>query len=332
MTFTDFLFSGNGIIMSNKGIEIEIEVEDGEGMVETTSDSPTPDTLGYRSYCSYIESAWDQFSMDDLRYSHVRDVFPDHIIVAMGYGPNATMYKVMYTINGSDVAFDTENMTKVQLKMEWVEKSLAIKALSDERIGGYGILWGTEDRVDLHGEWFSKSTEELTKIYDAIGTLPVLFHHGIDDTIKTSVIGKLDKIEMDDIGLWWEAKVTEHELYKQYIKPLLNMKMLYSSSGTYPGAKRVDRKTSFISRWPIAEMTMTHTPAEYRFLERPLAEIKSLYKSIGIDSNLFEEENTATEAKVDGEQQDAEEAAENNNDAEFVALEREWLRLQQLNQ
>lgn len=312
---------------ADKSVEIEIEMDNENEDEATPSGSKGPSVIGYRSFVSHVEGAWERESEEDLRYSHVREVFSDHVIVAMGYGMNARMYKVPYSISGDEIEFDKENMTKVELKTEWVEKSLCIKAVADGKIGGYGILWGDQHKKDLHGEWFAPDTEELTKVFDEIGTVPVLFHHGMDETLKTSIIGQITKMVPDQIGLWWEAKVTEHEIYKQYIKPLLDKKVLFSSSGTFPGAKRVDESTKMIKRWPVAEMTMTHTPAEFRFLERPLAEIKGHYKSLGIDSTeLFGDEvNDSTE-----NQRDAEEAVDGNADRELAELAQEWLNLQRL--
>ena len=90
-------------------------------------------------------------------------------------------------------------------------------------------------------------------------------------------------LEPDDIGLWFEAKTKEFEAYSTYVKPLLSKKMLFASSGTLPAAKRVNKDTGEITRWAIAEVSGTWTPAEYRMLEHPLSDIKSAFAELGID-------------------------------------------------
>lgn len=292
----------------------------------TTLTIQIPERIGLKQWVNYIGEEWYKKSEEDLRYTDVREIFSDHIIVARGYGMNAKMYKVPYETlpeeeGGYEIEFYVDKMAKVELKTEWVEKSLAIKAIGDNKIGGYGLIWGDENKKDLHGEWFSKETDELTIIFEKIGTIPVLFHHAIDDTLKTSVIAKIDKMEKDDIGLWWEARIVEHELYKDYIQPLLSKKMLYSSSGTFPGARRADKSTKMITRWPICEMTMTHQPAEYRLLDLPLGEIKKYYNSLGFEIDDLSEDieptnknesvsNDVESEPVDIEDADVEDTAE----------------------
>ena len=135
---------------------------------ETTMKIMSPSVDGYRTYASYIEAEWETESEGSLRYSHVREVFGDHIIVATGYGMNATMYSIPYRIEGDEVKFDIDNQKKVELKVEWVEKFLCIKEIGENRIGGYIVLWGDETSKDLHGEWFSPETEELTKVFEKL--------------------------------------------------------------------------------------------------------------------------------------------------------------------
>jgi hypothetical protein len=158
----------------------------------------------------------------------------------------------------------------------------ALKALGKNRVGTYGILWGDEERKDLHDEFFDEETRDLKAIFDAMGVIPLIVHHGGDEAIKTFVYGEVDVMELDDVGLWYEGKIKEFEVYYNYVKPLMDENKMFSSSGTLPAAKRV-AKNGHITRWPVAEMTNTWLPAEYRMLERPLAEIKSAYNELGLE-------------------------------------------------
>lgn len=249
-------------------------------------DPPLSNTSKMESYSQiirHVSDAWHEHT--DWSMGYVTDVAPDYIIVCH----KKVHWKVPYSMNDGAVTFgDNNEWEKVEEKREWVAaEKYAIKALNDSRIGGYAVLWGDKDRKDLHGEWFDRETEELQTIFKAMGKIPFLFHHGIDETVKSTVIGAVDVMEEDDVGLWYEAKIQEFEAYRQYVEPLINRKALFTSSGTLPGAKRVT-KNGQIKRWPIAEITGTHIPAEYRMLQVPIDEIKNAYKSVGVDVADFE--------------------------------------------
>jgi hypothetical protein len=253
-------------------------------------------------YRKNISEAWND---ED---TWVSEVFDDHVIVK---DANNKMYlQVPYTADddGSNVEF-SEERNEIQLKDEWLEKaasrlqfndfavdktesqsvnsSYAIKALGENRIGAYGILWGTDQEKDLHEEFFTANTKDLTSIFDTVGVVPFIVHHAKDDQVEKFVVGVVDVMEMDSKGLWWEAKIKEFEVYKEYVQPLLDRNALFSSSGTLPAAKRVE-KNGEITRWPVAEMSGTWIPAEYRMLEVPITEIKSVYSELGLDTKFMD--------------------------------------------
>lgn len=260
----------------------------------TEGSDPGPAAAKAMSYNEIIRAVGDAWYEHNDYVGYVKDVYPDYVIIRVG----KQCYKVPYTQDGESYSFAANDQwQKVEMKKEWVEKGYTVKALGENRVGAYGVLWGDENSKDLHGEYFTKDTEELKAIFDAMGAVPWLFHHAADNTIKSTVVGIVDVMEIDEVGLWYEAKIKEHELYKQYVKPLIDQRALYSSSGTLPGAKRVT-KSGKIKRWPIAEMTGTHIPAEWRMLDRPIDQIKSAYKSVGINTDF---ENFANEDASEGE-------------------------------
>ncbi len=174
------------------------------------------------------------------------------------------------------------------------------------RIGGYAVVWGDEDNVDLHGEFFTSDTEEYTTVFKAMGGLPFLVEHATDDDLfKTTVVGVVDTMKYLEDGLWWEAKVKEHELYMQYVQPLIERNKLFTSSGTFPGAKKSNKTTGQILRWPIAEITGTVKPAEYRMIQHPIGELDGHFKSAGFDNFevWYQEENGETKNAYDAEQE-----------------------------
>ena len=252
----------------------------------------TSKAMSYNEKIYYIQDAWrDAY---DYR-GYVTEVFDDHVIVNMG----KKAYRVPYSGMGSDVEFAGESeWREVEMKREWVQKSLyTVKALGDDRVGGWAVIFGDETEKDVHGEWFTDETEEYDVIFKAVGALPWLVHHAADNTLKSTVVGVVDTLvqkAQDGIsGLWYEAKIKEHEIYKEYVQPLIDRQVLATSSGTLPAAKRVT-KSGEITRWPISEVTGTWAPADWRQITAPITEVKAieelqqLYKSAGIDPAVLE--------------------------------------------
>lgn len=285
----------------------EIITEKAEDMEDEMEESTTGlnwQTMGLHAFCGKLRDVWE----DENEYSNgwIAEVMGDHVIVRKG----KEYWKVPYSIDGDSVKFGEQNeWMKVKLQSEWVEKGFAIKSLGENRIGGYAVLWGGSDAKDLHGEYFDEKTEELDVIFKSIGKLPFLFHHGRDKTLKTQVIGEVDVLEPDDAGLWWEAKIKEHDLYRKYVKPLIGAKALFTSSGCLPGSKESDRKSGYIKRWAIGEITGTHMPAEYRMLEVPIGELSKSYDALNVSKNeymkLFNPEEVIEPDQSQGSEKDA---------------------------
>lgn len=158
----------------------------------------------------------------------------------------------------------------------------AVKRLGGNRIGHYAVLWGDPAKRDLTGEFFTRRTADLDTLFRAVGRLPLLYQHTLDDQLKTSVVGLVDVLSPDDVGLWYEAQLTMASEYRAAMEELIGAGALGTSSGTLPGARRVDRRTGEIKRWAIAELSLTPTPAEPRMMERPAAEIKAAWKAAGL--------------------------------------------------
>lgn len=167
----------------------------------------------------------------------------------------------------------------------------AVKSLGKNRVGGYMLMWGDENNKDLDGQWFTPETEELTTIFDAMGKLPYLYNHATDKHVKSSVVGYIDVLQPDDVGLWYEAQLEQGNQYVAAIQKLVAQRKLGTSAGTLPYALKV-AKSGQILRWATMEGSATPTPADPRQrLERPIAEIKSAFSQIGIS---FEPESGAS--------------------------------------
>ena len=228
------------------------------------------------------------------------DVFVDFAIVK---SPNG-LYQIPYSFDAEtyevtlgepnkvkieyipdDGEMDDEEMDagdekyKEMMEKKALDELLSVKALGEDRIGGYAVLWGNENKKDLTEEFFDKSTTELTAIYDAVGKLPYIYHHSLDENLKTTVIGIVDTLAPDDIGLWYETQLRKAGEYDEYIKKLIASGKLKTSTQTFPVARDVDKETGHIKRWPIVEITATPTPAEYRM--QPVAFLKTAYQEVG---------------------------------------------------
>lgn len=156
-----------------------------------------------------------------------------------------------------------------------------VKALGRQRIGGYAVLWGDASRKDLAGEYFTPETEELDAIFQSMKALPSLYHHGGDGAVKAEVIGQVDVMALDDVGLWFEAQLLQAARYRGAIDELISRGALGVSTGTLPIARK-SAPDGRIVRWPIVEISLTPTPAEFRMMERPVSEIKAAYTAIGL--------------------------------------------------
>lgn len=158
---------------------------------------------------------------------------------------------------------------------------LTVKALGANRLGGYLVLWGSRDKKDITGEYFTPQTRGLLNIYNAVGKIPTLYQHGKDGKVQIDVVGTYDVMRPDDVGLWAETQLDMASQYRQAIMELARRGALGQSSQTLSSA-RAATPDGEITQWVIAEGSLTPTPAEYRMMERPVQEIKAAYQAIGL--------------------------------------------------
>ena len=158
-------------------------------------------------------------------------------------------------------------------------ETTAVKMIDAEagRIGGYLVVWGDVSQRDLQGEYFTPQTDVGLDWYDQ---RPVLYHHGLDGNLKAAVIGAMDTLLQDDIGIWAEAQLDLHKRYVRAVQRLVDKGVLSWSSGSLPHLVDV-ADDGQIKRWPIVEGSLTPTPAEPRHTD--VQTLKSAYKSLGLD-------------------------------------------------
>lgn len=155
-----------------------------------------------------------------------------------------------------------------------------LKTLSAEegRVGGYLIVWGTAQQRDLQGEYFTPETELGLDWYPQ---RPALYHHGLDGKVETAVMGVIDTLRVDEVGVWAEAQLNLRQRYARAVQRLVDQGVLGWSSGSLPHlVSRAD--DGRIKRWIIVEGSLTPTPAEPRRTD--VRALKSAYAALGLDT------------------------------------------------
>ena len=138
----------------------------------------------------------------------------------------------------------------------------AVKVLGEGRVGGYLVRYSDEETPDLEGDFFSNKTDLGI---ESGSKLPVYYQHGFDPHFKTKRIGRATA-DFQDVGVWLEAQLEMRDEYERGLLELAEAGKLGWSSGA--AGHLVDReqigKAWHIKSWPIAEASLTPTPAEPR--------------------------------------------------------------------
>lgn len=185
-----------------------------------------------------------------------------------------------------------------------------IKALGDDGlIGGYLVMFGDPDNRDLQGEFFTPDTDFKLDWFDK---RPVLYQHGLDNTMKSTRIGEIVDLRMDNIGLWAEAQLDLRNAYVQKVWELAQRGTFGWSSGSL--SHLVNVKGMQIKAWPLIEGSITPTPADPRTLVG-IQPLKAL-----IDLVEIAKEST-TKVQNDDQTQDVEELPLKADDVEAAAIE-----------
>jgi hypothetical protein len=263
-----------------------------------------------------------EYAMPGVDRCWIVAVYDDYVIVKRGL----VNFKVPFTMGDKVVFTDSDQWQRVEA--EWVMKNAPIwlsqvdeaqtvKALGSNRLGMYLVLWGDPKSADVTGEYFTPETKGLLNVYNEIGKVPLLYHHGMDDAVKAEVIGHYDVMVPDEVGIWAEAQVTAANQYVSVIKQMAKKGYLGSSSGTLPAARKVNKTTGEIEGWTIVEGSLTPTPADWRQrTDTPVQVIKSYYSELGL-----------TWPETDNE---SAEGDEESRKARELDLERERLALLEL--
>ena len=155
--------------------------------------------------------------------------------------------------------------------------STAVKMLGDGgRVGGYLVVWGDDARRDLQGEYFSPETDLGLDWYPR---RPVLYQHGLDGTLGPALIGQIEAMQPDSVGLWVEAQLDLRRRWTRAVLDLVRQGALGWSSGSLPHLVEIEAD-GHIRRWPIVEGSLTPTPAEPRYTDA--VAVKAAYQALGL--------------------------------------------------
>jgi phage head maturation protease len=165
-----------------------------------------------------------------------------------------------------------------------------VDGIKSDRLGhvkGYLVRFGDTKATDLEGDYFTKSTDYGFPMEEGKRVpLNVYYHHGMDAQVGKKSIGT-GFIKMDSEGLWYEAQLDLADEYGKMVAKLCKQGKMGFSSGA--AAHMVERKSmggaSEIIRWPIAEASITPTPAEFRNNVKSLEE----YYGMGEMDDMEEE-------------------------------------------
>lgn len=149
----------------------------------------------------------------------------------------------------------------------------AVKALGDGRVAGYLIRFSDprdpRDR-DLEGQYFTAKTYFGPRDGDGVDAY---FHHAIP--VRGDLAHLADrtfaplKVTRDEVGLFAETVLNMADEYERMIYDLAVQGKLGWSSGA-PGHLVRVAADGAILRWPVAEGSLTPTPAEPRNRAIPL--------------------------------------------------------------
>lgn len=111
---------------------------------------------------------------------------------------------------------------------------------------------------DLDGEYFSPDTDFALDYYPSI---PIIYAHGQDGEIKATKVGDIPVKDIRDKGLWVQGQLDRQGKYYDVLRELADKGDLYWSSGAISHLVTKDARTGAIKQWPVAEATLTLTPA-----------------------------------------------------------------------
>ncbi len=131
---------------------------------------------------------------------------------------------------------------------------------TDNIIEGLAIPFGgPKAGKDLHGESFGPDTDLALDWFPEEGR-PVIYHHGLDEGMKTALVGRQIAREIVDAGHWVKVQLDKRNRYFDAISQMVKDGALSFSSGSLGHLVKVEKEGA-IKAWPWVELSLTPTPA-----------------------------------------------------------------------
>lgn len=131
----------------------------------------------------------------------------------------------------------------------------AVKFTGPDVIEGLAMPFG----YDVDGESFTPDTDFCFEWFGKSGR-PFLFDHGLDPTLKGTVMGRQAEYEQRAEGIWAQVQLDRNARYRKAIDTLIEQEALGFSSGAMPHLATKNAKGE-ITRWPWVELSGTPIPA-----------------------------------------------------------------------
>lgn len=131
---------------------------------------------------------------------------------------------------------------------------------TDNIIEGLAVPFGGPfGGKDLDGEAFGPDTDLALEWFPDEGR-PVIYHHGLDEGMKTALVGRQIAREVQDAGHWVKVQLDKRNRYFEQIAEMVRDGLLSFSSGSLGHLVAVD-DSGRIKSWPWVELSLTPTPA-----------------------------------------------------------------------
>ena len=192
---------------------------------------------------------------------------------------------------------------------------MTMQLVQRDTLEGLAIPFGSPDRKDLQGEYFTPRTDFHFEWFPMDGR-PTLYHHGLDSEASSEAIGRQISHEVKTDGVWVEVQLAKRSKWVEMIRRLLDQDALGFSSGALPHLVKT-LTTGEIVSWPWVELSATPTPAS------PDARIVAAKYFVGTPTPAINPE--ALGAIVEYRAMEAEMARADRADAEKVRAEAEAL-------
>jgi phage head maturation protease len=149
-----------------------------------------------------------------------------------------------------------------------------VKSVGDgNKFEGYLVRFSSADDPDLVGDYFTKATEFFVE--DG-ATIPILYDHGLNATMKKTKIGRAT-VSYDDEGLFIKGELEVADNYKKFVDEIKKKLIDKGKAGLSSGAashmvsrKQVKKGINELLHWGIAEASVTPAPTEPKLVAQSL--------------------------------------------------------------